>query len=93
VESSSPPYYVVAGLACFADDSIPNTSGNVQIVITRPDHILLLEGAPMPYLYPESFAGNLTAVLGVRCYVATIARFPSGVAIVSGAAYAASTFA
>jgi hypothetical protein len=61
-------------------------------VIARPDTILQLEGAPIPYCYPPTYAGNLDAVLGARAYVATIPRFPSGVSVISGAAYAASTF-
>ena len=84
--------YVLVGLALYADDNIPLSGSNAQIIVTRPDHILLLEGAPMPYCYPPTFAGNLEAVLGVRSYVATIARFPAGVSVISGAAYAASTF-
>lgn len=31
--------------------------------------------------------------IGVRCYVSTITRLPAGVSVISGSAYAASTFA
>lgn len=85
--------YVLVGLALFADDNIPNASSNAQIVICRPDTILLLEGEPVPYCYPPSVAGSLEAILGVRCYMTAIPRFPSGVAAISGAAYLASQFA
>ena len=86
--------YVLGGLALFGDSNIPNSgSGNIQVIVTRADTILLLEGDPIPYCYPPSFAGNLTAVLGVREYVGAIPRWPSGVSVISGAAYAASTFA
>ena len=84
--------YVLVGLGLFADDNIPASGSNTQIILCRPDTILQLEGAAIPYLYPPTYAGNLDAVLGVRAYVATIPRFPSGVSVVSGAAYAASTF-
>lgn len=85
--------YVLTGLALFADDNIPASGANTQIVVCRADTILQLEGAPIPYLYPPTYAGNLDAVLGVRSYVATIPRFPAGVSVISGAAYAAITFA
>lgn len=85
--------YVLVGLALFADDNIPNASSNAQIIVCRPDTILLLEGEPVPYCYPPSVAGSLEAVLGVRCYTTTIPRFPTGIASISGAAYLASQFA
>jgi hypothetical protein len=87
--------YVVSGLAPFADDSIPSVStvNLQQIIVTRPSTILLLESAPISYLMPQGAAANLEAILGVREYVACIARYASGVAVVSGAAYAAATFA
>jgi hypothetical protein len=54
-----------------------------------------LEAEPVTYTYPQGAAGNLEAILGlgVRQYVTTIPRYPSGVAVISGAAYAASSFA
>ena len=85
--------YVLNGLALFADDSIPLSGSNTQVIVTRPSKILQLESAPVSYLMPQGAAGNLEAVMGVRQYVATVARFPSGVSVISGAAYAASTFA
>ena len=85
--------YIVNGLALVADDNIPASGSNTQIIVCKPSTILQLEGAPVSYVYPPSFAGSLDAVLGVRQYVSTIARFPSGVSVISGSAYAASTFA
>jgi hypothetical protein len=87
--------YVLAGLALFADDQVPNsgTTSNTQVLVTRSSTILQLEGAPIPYCYPPSIAGRLEAILGVRAYCATVARFPSGVAVIGGTAYAGSTFA
>ena len=87
--------YVLVGCALFADDNVPTvgTTSQTQLVVCRPDTILQLEGNPIPYVYPPSIAGSLTAILGARCYTATIARFKEGVATVSGSAYSASTFA
>jgi hypothetical protein len=87
--------YVVSGLALFADDQIPTTTtaNFAQLIVTRPSKILQLESAPVSYLMPQGAAANLEAVMGVRRYVATIARYASGVAVIGGAAYAGATFA
>jgi len=87
--------YVLVGLALFAEDQIPNsgTTSNQQILVSRPETVLHMEGAVIPFVYPPTVAGSLEAVLGVRQYVATIPRYPSGTAIVGGSAYASSTFA
>lgn len=85
--------YVISGLALFADDNIPNASSNAQIVVARPDTILLLAAEPVPYLYPEGAAGNLEAIIGVRRYVTAVPRYPAAVNVISGAAYQASNFA
>jgi hypothetical protein len=87
--------YVLTGLALYADDSIPTTTtaNFQQLIVTRPSKILQLESAPVSYLAPQGAAGNLEAVMGVKQYVATIARFPSGAAVIGGAAYAAAGFA
>jgi hypothetical protein len=85
--------YVLVGCAVFANDNIPASGANAQIIVTAPSHILLLEGAPITQWYPPTYAGNLEAVRGVRSYIAVVARFPSGVAAISGAAYAAAQFA
>jgi hypothetical protein len=82
------------GVALFADDNIPASGSNVQLIVTRPREILLLQGDPVVYVCPAgSVANNLEAVLGVRQYVTAIARYPSGVSVISGAAYTATTFA
>lgn len=66
----------------------------MQLIVTRPREILLLKGEPVVYAYPAGgVANNLEAILGVKQYVTAIARFPSGVSVITGNAYAASTFA
>ncbi len=84
--------YVVNGLALFADDNIPNSGSNAQLIVCKPSTVLHMQGAPVTYCYPPTYAGGLDAVLGVRQYIATVARFPSGIAVIGGSAYAASTF-
>lgn len=87
--------FVLVGLALFADDSIPTTTtaNLTQIIVTRASEILQLSGPPIQYVMPQGVGGSLEAIIGVRQYCATVARFPSGVATIGGAAYAASTFA
>jgi hypothetical protein len=88
--------YVLGGLALFGDSNIPTTGGTsnlCQTIVCRPDNILLLEGPPVTYIRPQFQAGNLEPVVGVYEYATAIAKFPSGVAAISGSAYAASTFA
>jgi len=85
--------YVLGGLALFGDSNIPTTTNFCQIVVCRPDTILLLEGPPVTYVRPQFQAGNLEPVVGVYEYTTAIAKFPQGVAVISGAAYTASTFA
>jgi hypothetical protein len=84
--------YVVNGLALFGNSNIPNSSSNIQLVVCRPDTILHLEGPPVAYCYPQGAAAHLEAILGVRQYCTTIAKFATGVAVISGAAYAATNF-
>ena len=100
--------YTIAGLAMYADDNIPTSGSNLQLVVARPSTVLLAEGAPMPFMFSEG-AGSLTSgggswsvtnpggllerVVGIKQYVACIARFPSGVSTISGAAYSSTTFA
>jgi hypothetical protein len=87
--------YVLVGLALVADDNIPNlgTTGFTQIIVTRPETILLLEGPAVPYCYPPSLANQLDAVLGLRSYVAVVLRFKEAVSTITGKTYEASQFA
>jgi hypothetical protein len=87
--------YNLVGLDLFADDNITNlgTTSFTQIIVTRPDTILLLEGPPVPYCYPPTLANQLDAVLGLRSYVAVVLLFKEAVSVVTGKAYEASQFA
>lgn len=87
--------YVLNGLALFTDDSIPNqgTTSQLQVIVTRPSMILLLEGAPIFSTYSQATAGNLLPTVNLRSYAAVIPRYPSGVVSISGSAFTASTFA
>jgi hypothetical protein len=88
--------YWLAGLALFENNSIPTvaTSTQTQVIVCRPSTILQLEGPVVPYVYPQAAATTLDAILGLRCYVATISRFRGeGVVSIFGSAYKTSNFA
>jgi len=84
--------YNIAGLFHFADDNIPNSGSDTQLIVTRPSYTLLLEGAPVTALFPQYGAGNLDPVISIRSYVACVPRYPAAVSAISGAAYTATTF-
>ncbi|WP_249009259.1 phage major capsid protein [Conexibacter sp. DBS9H8] len=84
--------YVLGGLALFGDSNMPESSGNAQILVCRPDTILQLQSPPTPYVLPQTGAGSLEATVGLRQYCATVPRYPAGVSVISGSAYASSQF-
>lgn len=87
--------YVLSQLAVFTDDNLPEygTTSNYQVVVARPDTVVVFKSTPIFYLFPQTLAGSLEALIGVRQYTATIPRWPEGVCTITGAAYAASHFA
>lgn len=87
--------YLLSGLAVFADDNLPKqgTVSNYQLVVARPETVLLFQASPVFYAYPESYSTTLDAALGARVYVAVVPRCPEGVAVLNGAFYKESTFA
>jgi HK97 family phage major capsid protein len=77
-------------LALFEDNSIPASGANTQIVVARPQEILVFEGDPIPFAYPETLAGSLAVVIGLRVYIGCIVRWAKSVQSISGNAYASS---
>jgi hypothetical protein len=75
------------GLAWFEDGNIPASGPNTQIVVARPDTVVLFEGEPVPIIFPESYAGTLQVLIGLRSYVAAIARHAAAVQTISGSTY------
>jgi hypothetical protein len=87
--------YLLAQLAVFANDNLPNlgTTSNYQVAIADPSTVLVFRSTPTFYIYPASYANTLDAALGARVYTACVARWPEGVAALSGAMYKSSLFA
>lgn len=75
------------GLKWFADDNIPAVGGNTQVIVARPQEILVWEGDPVSFAFPQTNAGNLSVLIGLRSYVAALPRYSKAVAVISGASY------
>jgi hypothetical protein len=87
--------YILSQLAVFADDNLGKlgTTANYNLVVARPDTVLVFRSAPVFYTFRETGGTTLDATLGARVYTATIPRWPEGVALLSGAFYGESKFA
>jgi hypothetical protein len=101
IRSEGDPYgegytgYILSQLAVFADDNLPHqgTTTNYELLVARPDTVLVFRSAPVFYCWEATFAGTLDAALGARVYTATIPRWPESIAVLTGAFYKESTFA
>ena len=79
------------GLRYFTDDNIPASSGNAQVLVARPDQILVWGADPdeaMSFAYPSTDAGTLSVVIGLRAYCGAIVKHAHAVSVISGAGYA-----
>lgn len=79
-------------LQAYADDEIPASGSDTQVIVTDPKFTLLLEGTPMLRGFPQYGAASLDPVLALNTYAACVPRFPDGAAVLSGSAYATSNF-
>jgi hypothetical protein len=101
IRSEGDPYgegysgYVLSQLAVFADDNLGKTGtvANYNLVVARPETVLVFRSAPVFYTFRETYGNTLDAALGACVYTATIPRWPEGVAVLNGAFYKESTFA
>ncbi|MGA2320826.1 MAG: hypothetical protein ABSG95_08785 [Solirubrobacteraceae bacterium] len=101
IRSSSDPAgegfsgYMIEGLALYENANVPNvgTTSQTQVIVTRCEDILLFAGAPIPYVWPETYSTTLQAELGVRQYVAVVVKHgASAVSTITGTAFATSNF-
>jgi hypothetical protein len=74
-------------LAWFSDDNIPASGTNTQIIVSRPQEVVTFEAEPIVYSYEQTYANSLAVVVGLREYVAAVARFPKAHSIITGTAY------
>ena len=79
--------HLPGALRWFADDNIPASGSNTQIIVARPQEIYTFDGQHVPYAFPETNAGSLSVLVGLRAYVGAIVRFPKAIAALSGAAF------
>ncbi len=71
----------------YADDNIPASGSNAQLLVARPKEIYTFDGENYAFAYPQTSAGTLTVQIGMRTYVGAVVRFPKSVAVISSAAY------
>lgn len=73
----------------FTDDNIPASGANTQIIMSRPDTVLTLEGEPTLKVAFDaaSTVGNLQVIVSLYNYVCVIARHPAANAVLTSAAY------
>ncbi len=69
------------------DDNIPASGSDTQIIVARPAEVFVFQGEPISFASPQTNATTLSVVVGLRSYVAAIARFAKSVAVISGSAY------
>jgi hypothetical protein len=75
------------GLLWYADDNIPASGANTQLIVVRPSEILAFESDPFVFAYPETQAEHLSVVVGLRKYVAVLPRYAKATATIGGASY------
>lgn len=79
------------GLRWHTDDNIPAQTGHptyAQFIVAQMSEVLVFDGDPISFAYPESDAVNLTVAVGLRKYVASSPRYGKAVAVVNGAGLA-----
>ena len=79
--------YVTNGMMWFEDDNIPASGSNTQIIVSRPDTVLLYEGTPLVQCYPEPYAASLSVIVRMYTYAVAVPRFALAHSKISGNAY------
>lgn len=81
--------YEVLSLPVFKDGNIPttNTNTDTQIIVAHMPEVWVWEGELVPRTIPQTFAQNLSVLLQVYSYNATIVRYPKAVQAITGARY------
>jgi len=74
-------------IAWFADDNIPASGSNTQIIVARPQEMVTFEADPVVYAWPETYGPNLSVLVSLVEYVAAVARFPLAFSVISGNTY------
>lgn len=74
-------------LGWWIDDAIPASGSNTKVIVTRPDKVLTFEGTPTMRALPQTLGGQLSVLVQLYTYVATIPQYASATAYVTGNAY------
>lgn len=84
--------YRIGSTGVFTDDNLPVQSGNATVLVANPGSTLLLRGEPIVQVLPQvnGFSSELTALVRMYQYVATVVRYPAGAATITGSTFPAS---
>lgn len=85
--------YNVQSLRIWRDDNIPASSSNSQLLVSRPDTVLVFDGEITPFVYTQTWANDLSVVVNLRKYMATVSLYPNGTQVITGSAYPTSASA
>jgi len=85
--------YSIQSLRIMRDDNIPVKSTYNQLLVSRPATVVLLKGDPIPQVFTETLANNLSVILNLRQYVCVIPRYPNATQVITGSNYPSSATA
>jgi hypothetical protein len=69
------------------DDNIPASGVDTQLIVARPEEIFVFDGEQLSFAYPETVAGSLSVIVGLRSYVGVVVRYPKAIASITGSTY------
>ncbi len=85
--------YRINGLGIFEDASIPvPTAGADQAIVGALAEVYVFEGTPIPRVLPQTLGGQLSTLLQLYSYTATIVRYPTAVQTITGTGMSAVAF-
>ena len=80
--------FMVQSLPVVKDSNVPVASSHSKIVVVDSSEVWTWEGPLVPRTIPQTYAQNLSVLLQVYSYNATIVRYQKAVQSISGARYA-----
>ena len=81
-------YVHPGGMMWFEDDNIPASGANTQLIVSRPDTILLYEGDPIVAPFVQTHGETLSVILRMYGYVVAVPRFAKAHSTITGSNYA-----
>jgi hypothetical protein len=79
--------YSVQSLHWMRDDNIPTASGNFQLLVGRPDSVIVFDGDQIFDCFVQTEAQDLSVIFNKRQYIAVVPLNTNGHCVITGAAY------